>query len=509
MSLVGAGPGDPALLTLGAVRALGRADVVLYDALVHPSVLQHARPDAELRFVGKRGGHEGISQAELNALLLDLARSGRRVCRLKGGDPFLFGRGSEEAEVLAREGISFEVIPGVTAALGATTYAGISLTHREWSSSVAFVTSAEHAEKSQSAHDWQKLATATQTLVIYMGVRKLRGAVEKLLAHGRSAETPAAVIQAGTLPSQRVVTGTLSTIAERVEAEGLGAPALIVVGEVVRLREQLRWFDQRPLQGKRVLVTRAEAQSEGMLNSLLERGAEAVSLPAIRFREPTDRAALERALQRLEDYHLVLFTSTNTVERFFRELEKSGGDTRRLGRALVGAVGPATALALGRYGVRADATPEVHRGEALAEATLALLADRSLPPAEARVLLPRAEAGREALPEQLRAAGVRVDTVAVYATEAAPREHFAGLRGELLEGAVDALTFTSPSTVDAVLDGLGEAAPQLLAPVVLASLGPVTSERARARGLEVTVEAATTTTEALLDALEAHYRSAR
>lgn len=507
VSLVGAGPGDPGLLTLAAVRALARADVVLYDALVHPAILEHARADARRVFVGKRGGHEGTPQAEINTMLVALAREGKRVCRLKGGDPFLFGRGSEEAEALARANIPFEVVPGVTAALGASAYAGISLTHRTLSSSVAFITSSEHADKASSSHDWSKLATATQTIVIFMGVRRVREEMTRLVRHGRSPDTPAAVIQWGTRAEQRVVLGTVANIADRCEDAGLGPPALVVVGEVARLRETLRWWDRAPLFGKRVLVTRAREQAAGMIEALVERAAEPLEFPAIGFEAPSDPARLARAAREVGSYDLVMFTSVNGVARFFDALRREGLDARAFGGTLIVAIGPSTAAALEARGLRADAVPTEYRGEAAAECALSLLEQRLGRTQGRRVLIARAEVAREALPTMLRERGLEVDVVAAYRTVPAPGTNVQALREALLAGQIDAATFTSSSTVDYVCDALGAQAPQLLAPVVIATIGPVTSETARQRGLHVAVEASTYTVEGLLAALEEHYRS--
>jgi uroporphyrinogen III methyltransferase/synthase len=487
------------------VRALSRADVVLYDALVHPAVLNRARPGAALVFVGKRAGHEGLPQSEINALLVAHARQGKRVCRLKGGDPFLFGRGSEEAEVLAREGIAFEVVPGVTSALGATAYAGIPLTHRTHASSVALITSTEHANKALSAHDWSKLATATQTIVIFMGARKLREEMERLVQHGRAAETPAAVIQWGTRAEQRVVVGTVGDVAQRAEEAGLGAPALVVVGEVVRLRDTLRWWDRAPLFGRRVVVTRAREQAGPLIEALAERGAEPVHFPAIQFATPTDPARVAQAAREVDRYQLVVFTSANGVDRFFRALTDAGRDARALGCSLVVAIGPATAAALEQRGIRADAVPPEYRGEAAAEAAISLLQQHLGGTVGRRVLLARAEVARETLPQRLRDAGADVEVVPVYRTVPAEARDVEAIRSALAAGQIDAITFTSSSTVEHVCEALGGNAAELLAPVVVASIGPVTSETARRYGLHVTVEAERYTIPGLIDALEVHY----
>lgn len=507
VSLVGAGPGDPSLLTLAAVRALSRADVVLFDALVHPAVLDHARPDAERVYVGKRAGHEGITQQEINARLVSLARAGKRVCRLKGGDPFLFGRGSEEAEVLADAGVPFEVVPGVTAALGVAAYAGISLTHRALSSSVAFVTSTEHASKSESAHDWKALATATQTVVIYMGARKIRGEMDRLRAHGRAGDTPVAVIEWGTRAEQRVLVGTVDDIAERCDDARIGTPALVVIGRVVALRDKLDWWSRRPLAGRRVVVLRAGAQAAETLDTLASRGADGWGVPVISIEAPADPSRLARAVRQLVGYRAVAFTSSNGVERFFDALNDAALDARALAGVVIAAVGAPTSEALRARGVLCDVTARESRGEGLASALGEHLA-RVGGAKGGRVLVPRAEQGSEALDAGLRAAGFEVDVVSAYCTKPAVGGAVEALRGALERGLVDAVLFTSGSTVTHLCDALGDAAATLLSPVLLASIGPVTSEAARSRGLFVGVEAAEARSEALIDALEAHYRKA-
>ncbi len=504
VSLVGVGPGDPGLLTLRGQRAIARADAVLYDALVHPAVLRHARPDAELLFVGKRRGQDSATQEEINHTLLLRARQGLRVARLKGGDPLLFGRGAEECEFLASHGVDFEVVPGVTAALGATAYAGIPLSHRELSSSVALVTATEHPSKTHSAHDWPRLATATQTLVVYMGVARLRELLETLAAHGRPRETPAAVVSWGTHPEQRVVTATVATLADACESAGVGAPALVVVGDVVALRERLRWWDAGPLFGRRVVVTRAKEQAGSMAEALVDAGAAPLEVPVLRFEAPRDTARVEAAVESLRAgrYDAVALTSANGVERLFAALDARGLDARCLGRALVAAIGPVTAEALRARGVRADVVPREHVGEAVAEALVAALGARV---EGARVLLARAEVARDALPEALRAKGATVDVVPVYRTLPVAPDDLAALQRELATGAVDAVTFTSSSTVTSLCDALGPDAPALLARTAVATIGPVTSATARARGLRVDVEAAVYTAAGLLDALRAHF----
>lgn len=502
--LLGGGPGDPELITLRAKRRLGEADLVLYDALIHPDLLAFARPDAQLEFVGKRAGRVSERQTSINARLVEAARAGLIVARLKGGDPYLFGRGSEEAEHLAAEGIEFEVVPGVPSPLAATAYAGISLSHRDLASSVAYITATESDDKPGSAHDWSKLATATQTLVIFMGVRKLGALMQTLIDNGRAPSCPAMVIQSASLPSQRTVIGTVATIAARANEARIGMPALTIVGDVVTLRERLRWYDLKPLFGKRVLVPRASAQAAAMAQRLRDAGAEPVVAPAIRIAPPHDTSALARAVRDVAGYGWLAFTSANGVHAFFHELREQAGDARRLARTQVAAIGPATAAALREQGVAPDVVAQEFVGEAVADAILARHKDGT----PLRVLLARAAVAREALPDRLRAAGAEVDVVAAYQTLPPLPEDAARLRSLILAGGVDVVTFTSSSTVEQTLAAVGEGALEALAKLTVASIGPITRDTAVGRGIRVDVTAESYTTEGLIAALSQHFSSA-
>ncbi|MCU0675361.1 MAG: uroporphyrinogen-III C-methyltransferase [Myxococcota bacterium] len=496
--LLGAGPGDPELITVRARRRLQEADVVLYDALVHPDLLELCKPSASLEFVGKRAGRASERQSDINARLVDAARVGLTVARLKGGDPYLFGRGSEEAEHLAAHDIPFEVVPGVPSPMAATAYAGISLTHRELSSSVAYVTATESPEKDASSHDWSKLATATQTLVIFMGMRQLGALMDLLVRHGRPPTTPAAVVHWASTPKQKVVVGTVADLAEKARAAGLGLPSLVLVGEVVRLRERLRWFDVGPLFGKAVLVTRAPHQAASLAALLRERGADARVAPTIAIVPPEDPEPLRRAVREVGGYDALALTSANAVERFFAAIDEDGGDARRIGRAKVVVVGAQTAAALRAHGVRADVIASEQRGEGVLDALLADLRPGS------RVLLPRADEAREVLPEGLRAAGHTCDVVPVYRTVPIDDEGRARVRAECAE--CEAVTLTSGSTVDQLVAAVGVEA---LHGKVLASIGPVTSDALRRHGLSPTVEAREPSLAGLVDALATHYEGSR
>jgi uroporphyrinogen III methyltransferase / synthase len=492
--LVGGGPGDPGLLTLRAAELLGRADVVVYDALVSPAVVDRAAR-AERVYVGKRGGEHTRTQEEINALLVELGRRHGTVVRLKGGDPFVFGRGGEEALALIEAGIAFEVVPGVTAGIAATAYAGIPVTHRGISASVAFATGHEDPTKAGTDVDWDHLARGVGTVVFYMGVGRMAENFRRLIEAGRAADTPAAAIEWGTWPRQRTVTGTLETLPERVREAGIGAPSLIVVGEVVALRETLAWWDRRPLSGRRVVVTRARAQASDFARALEALGAEVLQFPAIRIADPPDPAALRDALAAAGTFDWVVFTSANGVERAWSALRELGRDARALAGARVCAIGPGTAAALEARGIVPDLVPESFIAEGVVEA-LAAAADLR----GARILLPRAEVARAVLPDSLRELGAEVVEVAAYTTvqDGADAE---GVAARLRDGGVDLVTFTAASTVHNFVDLVGTE----LGGARVASIGPITSAAARERGLEVAVEAEAYTIPGLVEAIRGFY----
>jgi len=479
--LVGAGPGDPGLLTARALELIARAEVIVHDRLIPPGALDGARPDAELIYVGKEGGGESVAQAEIEALLLEHGLSGREVVRLKGGDPFVFGRGGEEAEALREAGIPFEVVPGVSAGVAAPAYAGIPVTHRELSSAVAFVTGHEDPAKEDSALDWEALARFPGTLVVYMGVRRLEAIAAALIAGGRSPEQPAALVQRGTLADQRVVVAPLREIAALAHDQGIGAPAVALFGEVASLREGLAWFEERPLAGLSVAVTRARAQASGLAARLRELGASVIEAPAIRVR------ALPGPPLDLDGYDLVCLTSPNGVDALFERLAAGGRDARALAGARVAAIGPGTAAALRRRGVIADVVPaERFVAEGLVEA----LADVPV----RRALVARAAQARDTLPEALRARGAHVEVLALYETVVEP---LSAQTLRALAGA-DYVTFTSSSTVRNLL---GAAGGRLGDRTRLVSIGPVTSQTLREHGREPHVEATRHDIDGLLEAL--------
>jgi uroporphyrinogen III methyltransferase/synthase len=496
--LVGAGPGDPGLISVRGLELLAEADVVLYDALAHPALREACRPDAELRNVGKRFGEPSSVQDAINAEMIELARTGKRVVRLKGGDPLLFARGAEEALALRDAGIEFEIVPAVSSPVGAATYAGIPLTHRELSSSVTFITGSDRAGVPWSPDSWRKLATATDTICVLMGMRRIDDICSAIIDGGRSPETPAAVVQWGARAEQRVVTATLATIAEQSRAASLTNPAVIIVGEVVRLREQLAWYEKKPLFGKRILVPRPSGQAGRTARAIRERGGEPTVLPLIEIHPPSDSAPLSAAVASLASYEWALFTSENGVERTFQALRAAGRDVRAFGSTKIGVIGPRTGAALERYGIVPDLVAEEHVGEGLARDVLRRGVPRS-------VLVLRALVARDALPDMLRAAGAEVAVVAAYETK--PVATAGATARELLQSrGIDAVLFTSSSTVESLVASLGEAAAELLAPVTIASIGPVTTRSAESLGLKVAVTASSFTVDGLLDALERHYR---
>jgi uroporphyrinogen III methyltransferase/synthase len=497
--LIGAGPGDPGLFTLKGKRCLEEADVVAYDALANPRLLAFAKPDAELIYVGKRGGAHALSQEEIGALLVERARAEKIVARLKGGDPFVFGRGGEEAEELAAAGVPFEVVPGVTSAVAAPAYAGIPLTHRDFTSTVAFVTGHEDPTKADSGIAWDKIATGVGTLVFFMGVGQLPEIVRKLVEHGRAPETPAAVIRWGTRADQEVVTGTLHTLVER--SQGMNPPALIVVGEVVALREKLRWVERKPLFGRRILITRAREQASAFAQTLEAAGAEVVEFPTIRIVPPDSWEPLDAAIRRLREYRLAIFTSANGVRFFWDRLTAGAKDARDFHGITVCAIGPATAAALLERGLRADLVPGEFTAEALVEAL------GSEPIRDARILLARAAEAREVIPEELSRRGAVVDVVPAYRTVKNTSDADR-LRAMLREGKIHAVTFTSSSTVTHFLDLVGEEAQALLQGVVVASIGPITAETASRYGIVSRIVPETYTIPALADALIRHFRPA-
>ncbi len=499
--LIGAGPGDPGLLTVRGRECLRRAEVVVYDYLVHPAVLAEAPPGAEVVDAGKRKGAATITQDAINTLLIDRARQGRVVARLKGGDPFVFGRGGEEAVALADAGVRFEVVPGVSSVVAAPAYAGIPLTHRGAAATVVITTGHEDEHKSGSAIPWEDVALTSGTLVFVMGMTHLAEIAERLIARGRAPETPVAVIRWGTYSRQRTVTGRLDTIVRDAARLDLQPPGLIVVGEVVRLRERLNWFERRPLFGRAVIVTRAHAQASDLRDHLLEVGAEVIDAPAIRIDPPLSWDEVDAAIARVGRYRWVILTSVNAVTAFFDRLLARGADARALGGVRVCAIGDKTAEAIRRYGIAPDRVAEDSTGEGV----VAALADQDL--AGAAVLFPRAEVAREVINQALVARGAKVDVVAVYRTQPVGRVPEPAREAlQRRQGAI--VTFTSPSTVEGFVDALGADA-AWLRDAVVACLGPPTAEAARRKGLVVAIQPPRQSMAALVEAIVAHVTATR
>jgi len=487
--LVGAGPGDPGLMTRRSLELIATADAILYDRLIPSGALDGARSDAELRYVGKEPGNPAMGQEDINALLVELGSAGQNVVRLKGGDPFVFGRGGEEGEALAAAGVPFEVVPGVTSGVAAPAYAGIPVTHRDLASAVAFVTGHEDPEKPESALDWDALARFPGTLVLYMGVKNLPLIAERLMAAGRPADQPAAVVERGTLPAQRAVSATLADIASRVAKDGLRAPAITVIGPAAGMRDTLAWLERRPLHGRSVAVTRARAQASGLAARLRALGADVVETPVIRIEPRPVVGELAKAISEIGEYSLVCLTSPNGASLLLEALASHGRDARALSGATVAAIGPGTAAELARGGIRADVVPPRSIAESLVEAL------RETPVEGRRVLVARAAEARDVLPDALRERGAEVEVAALYETVAEPLSDSA--RARLAQA--DYVTFTSSSTVRFLLEAADD--DSLAAQTRVVSIGPITSETAREHGLTVNVEAERHDIDGLVDAI--------
>ena len=493
--LVGAGPGDPGLLTRRGADLLGRAQVVVYDYLVSPSLLELASPLAEMVYVGKKGGDHSLSQEGINRLLVEKAKAHALVVRLKGGDPFVFGRGGEEAQALVEAGAGVEVVPGVTSAVAVPAYAGIPVTHRGFNSTVTLATGHEDPTREESRLDWEALARA-QTLVMLMGYKRLEENLRALVEHGLAPDTPAALIQWGTTHRQRTVLSTVARIGAEAKAQGIEAPAVLVVGRVAALREKLAWLEKRPLWGMRIMITRAAEGASRLAELVSELGAEPVVFPTVAIVPPTDPGPLERVVERLDEFDWLILTSANGVAYFFQALDRAGLDARALGRLKVCAIGPATAKALAERNIKADRVPKEYRAEAVVE----LLAQEAR--AGRSFLLARAEEAREILPQGLAGLGGRVEVVAAYRSEVPSGERKEAVGHLLEEESIDVVIFSASSTVN----NLAKIFPdrpleRLLGRTKVAVIGPITARTAESHGLEVTVQPREYTLEALLESL--------
>jgi len=496
--LVGAGPGDPGLLTLRAAELLARADVVVYDALVNADLLRLAPKTAEIIYAGKRAKEQVIPQKELNQLLIEQAKSGKTVVRLKGGDPYVFGRGAEEAEELADAGVEFEVVPGVSSFVAVPNYGGVPLTHREFASKLTLITGHEDPSKEASNINWEQVAKTPGTKVIMMGTDRMGEIAETLVKHGMDFRTPVAMVQWGTTGRQKSVEGTLGNIGETAKSAQIGPPTVAVIGEVVKLREKLNWFERRALFGQRIVVTRTREQASQLTKQLLELGAEVLEIPTITLEPPTHREDLVDALLELNSYDWLVFTSPNGVTKFFEYFFKQFHDTRDLGGARIAAVGPATANKLKELHLQVDLMPDEALASSIAEDFRNFESIENL-----KICLLRAEVANQELPQAMEDLGAIVDDVACYKTVPETKD-LTGAAAKLLEGGADWVTFTSSSTVEHFharfdLPALLKKFPQLKT----ASIGPETSKALAALRLKPTIEAKEHSIEGLVDALVA------
>lgn len=489
--LVGAGPGDAGLITVRGVECIARADVIVYDYLVNPALLRHARPDAELIFAGKMSKKYVLTQDETNALLVKKAGEGKTVTRLKGGDPFVFGRGGEEAEELLKAGIEFEIVPGISSAIAAPAYAGIPVTHRDCASAFMVITGHEDPTKEESSVDWAQVAKFSGTRVILMGVERIGVIAGELMKHGASADTPVAMVRWGTTGQQQTITGTLATISDVAERAAFKPPAVTIVGEVARLREKLNWFERRPLFGKRIVVTRSREQASELVRQLSGLGADVLEIPTIRIEPPKSLAALREAVAGIGEYDWLVFTSPNGVDAFFREFFAKHKDVRELGAIRIAAIGAVTAEKLAELHLEVDLLPGEFTGEAL-------LAEfkKSVSCENARFLLPRADLADERLARGLEGLGGIVDDLDAYQT-VPETEDRTGHRARLLAEGADIVTFTSSSTVNNFCDLVDAAALR----VKFVSIGPQTTAAAKAKGLEIAAEAKVHTIAGLVETI--------
>jgi uroporphyrinogen III methyltransferase/synthase len=497
--LVGAGPGDPGLITVKGRDCIGRADVILYDYLAHKGLLGYAPGGAELIYAGKVGGAHNREQWQINEMLVNKALAGNVVVRLKGGDPFVFGRGGEECEALVSADIPFEIVPGITSGIAAPAYAGIPLTHRNFTTSVAFVTGHESNDKAASEIDWERLSLGSGTLVFYMGMKNLSHITENLLAHGRSPETPVALIRWGTRPEQEVLTGSLADIAGKARKAAFKPPVITVIGEVVSLRENLRWFDNRPLSGKGILVTRASDQAGEFSRLLSGQGARVLECPAISIIPPGSYEDLDQAIRSLIHFDWLIFTSFNAVQHFFLRLNALGFDSRELASCKICSVGPKTAAALSTFGIRADLVPADYKAEGIVEAF------RSVETNGKRALLPRSDRARDVIPVGLRELGMEVEDPIAYRNVTPgnmPLDVIDALDGKQIHCAA----FTSSSSIENLAAMVGEnRLLHFLEGVAVAAIGPITSRACRELGLKVDIEPVEYTMECLTDEIVRYF----
>lgn len=496
--LVGAGPGDYKLISVKALEYLQMADTIVYDRLADDRLLNTARPDVELIYVGKASSRHTMGQEDINQLLVDKAKEGKIVVRLKGGDPFVFGRGGEEALVLVENKIPFEIVPGITSAISVPAYAGIPVTHRGIATSFAVITGHEDPTKNESTMNWPKLATAVDTLVFLMGIENLPHITQNLMAHGRLATTPAAIIRWGTKPEQRVLITTLGQAAVAVAEAGMKPPGIFIVGEVVTLREKLAWFDERLLFGKTVLVTRAREQAAALTSELETLGAKCIEEPAIKIVPPESYDALDEAINKLATYQWLIFTSVNGVEYFFKRLHELKYDSRALGNVRIATIGAQTAAKLKNYGITADVVPLEFKAEGIIEALTGHIEPGM------SILIPRASMAREILPQKLREMGAKVAVVPVYHTLVGEADGVM-LATKLERDEIELVTFTSSSTVVNLLQLLGPEGARLLEHSKVACIGPITAQTCIEYGITPAVVAEEYTIKGLVQGIREMY----
>jgi len=497
--LVGAGPGDYKLITLKGKECIEKADVVIYDRLVNKRLLQYASPDTEIIYAGKSPERHTLKQHEINELIVTKALEEKVVTRLKGGDPFVFGRGGEEAIELRKYGIPFEIVPGITSAISVPAYAGIPVTHRGITSNVGFITGNEDPTKEDPSIAWDKIATGMGTLVFLMGMGNLPKIVDKLIENGRSPQTPVALIRWGTTPEQETLVGKLENIVAKAQQEEFKNPAIIIVGEVVGLRDKIGWFEKKPLFGKKILVTRSRAQASVFGERIAELGGNACEFPTIKIVPPEDYSSMDKAISNMSKYEWIIFTSVNGVKYFFNRIKYHGKDLRSLGKARLAAIGPRTSEELEKFGLFVDYVPEEYRAEAILDGLKAEKLEGQ------NILLPRADIARKVLSEELKKLGAQVDEVTAYRTICA-----AGNISEVVEmlgnGKIDVITFMSSSTVENFVSMLQDYdITELLKNVKLASIGPITTQTAVKKGLQIDIEARNYDLEGLLQAIIEFY----
>jgi len=498
--IVGAGPGDPDLITVKGLRAVSLADVVVYDRLANKSLLEKVKTDCELIYVGKKAGEQSMSQDEINVLLVERSREGKCVCRLKGGDPFIFGRGGEECLYLAEHGVPFEIVPGVTAASGVSAYASIPLTHRGLASQVTFVTGHEDPEKEGTSIDWSSISSPGRTLVFYMGLSNLEHIVERLVEHGCDPESLSALVSNGTLPSQRTIIRPLKAIAEAAREESFQAPALLIIGDVVSLSEKIEWFERGPLLGKKILVTRARTQASELTSSLTQLGAEVIECPLIRIESLASSSEMRQAVRSAGGVDWLVFRSINAVDSFLGALEVEGIDVGSVADVRIAAIGPATSRRLKRAGFHVDVVPEGHVSESLLDSLL-----KTGEPIDKTFMLIQSDISRTVVADGLRGNGAIVKEVLAYRTHRV-RDIQEEILRLLRENKIDLVTFTSSSTVTNFVECLPEGQrDEILRNVFGASIGPITSQTARSLNVGIVTEASRHDIEGLTLAIEEYF----